>query len=144
MEIQACLHNRDPSGFPQWRSKLVPKTHYAMEIQGGSHNGDPSRFPQCVSALVGDLRPHPPLYEERCPAIAWRVHKIYKRIANMKQGSRGNGDPSVFTRSRSKPVPTTEIQTGPQNTLHNGDPSQFTQRRSKAVCFAQCVSAPGG
>ena len=46
MEIQACLHNRDPSGFhngdlnrfpkhiTQWRSKAVHTT----EIQAGSHN----------------------------------------------------------------------------------------------------------
>ena len=61
MEIEACLHNRiqagshnrDSSRFPQRRSKLVPKTHYAMEVQGGSHNGDPSRFPQCVNAPGG-------------------------------------------------------------------------------------------
>ena len=57
---------------------------------------------------MGDLRPHPPQYAERCPAIAWRDHKIYKRIANMKEGSSRNGDPSVFTQSRSKRVPTTK------------------------------------
>ena len=60
-------------------------------------------------------------------------------------------------------VPTTEIQTGSQNTLRNGHPSWFPQRRSKVVPkthytmeiqgashngdpsrFPQCVSALGG
>ena len=143
MEVQAVSHNGDPNWFPkhirQWRSKPVPTTEIRTGSQNTLHNGDPRRFTQRRSKpvptvpLVGDLRPHPPLYVERCPAIAWRVHKIYKRMANMKKGSSGNGDPSVFTQSRSKQVPTTKIQTGYQNTLHYGDPSRFTQRRSKPV-----------
>ena len=39
--------------------------------------------------------------------------------SNTKEGSSGNGDPSLFIQSGSKPVPTTEIQAG----SHNGDPN---------------------
>ena len=112
-----------------------------MEIQGGSHNGDPSRFPQCVSALVGDLRPHPPLYAERCLAVAWKVHNgdpswftqwRSKLVHTMEiQAGSHNGDPSWFKPWRSKLIPTTEIQTGSQHTLRNGD--WFPQRRSEPV-----------
>ena len=124
--MQACLHNRTPNDIRQWRSKPV----YTMEIQAGSHNGDPSRFPNHVRQ--------------------WRSKPVH--TTEIQAGSHNgdprqckpvcttgrltildNGDPSRFTRLRSRLVHTTEIQTGSQTILDNGDPSRFTQRRSKPV-----------
>ena len=59
MEIQACLYNRDPSTFPQRRSKPVPTREIQTSSQNPLRNGDPRRFTQRRSKPVPIMRNRP-------------------------------------------------------------------------------------
>ena len=94
---------------------------------------DPKPFRKLLSTLPGHCLEGPQSIREDGKQETeeypqWKSKRVY--TIEIQAGSH-NRDPNRFPKIQA--VPTTEIQTGSQNTLHHGDSSWFTQRRSKPV-----------